>query len=421
MTGVMGVVRVGILLPDQRGDSGGAGGRGMVEGRGERIGETPDITIHDPDDVIGGVAGGESGERATGTPNIIYNLSSVLFHALQGGASYDTYVEDAEREADEELAEFFRRVREEDRDRASEAQLLLAKRTLTAPGTEDTALDAAATEGTAPGVAATADSEPDLPPATESPGRAGTASGVPMTEDLTPGVAATEGSEPDVSPGTDPPGSLPDTEPRAEGAPLGDARREDVVAGMPDEEDITSPEEVVPPDAQGQPGGAPSRAEAGQSPRTEPISAPPEEGDVPPRRTEEATSPRPEPSDDFPGTEPVLEDVAKERTGEVPPPEEIPPERAGEIPTAEEVPPPRTQNVPGAEQVPSGTPPQAPPGDVQGEQPSSRIEEATQAGQDASRQNEGDQEDKGLLDEIKDAILGEEERGREETDRPRRG
>jgi hypothetical protein len=393
----------------------------MVEGRGERTGEAADITIHDPDDVIGGVAGGESGERATGTPNIIYNLSSVLFHALQGGASYDTYVEDAEREADEELAEFFRRVREEDRDRASEAQLLLAERTLTAAGTEDTALDAAATEGTAPGVAATEDSGPDLPPGTESSGREGTASGVPMTEDLTPGVAATEGSEPDVSPGTEPPGSLPDTEPRAEGAPSGDARREDVVAGMPDEEDITPPEEVVPPDAQGPPGGALSRTKAGQSPRTEPISAPPGEGDVPPRRAEEAASPRPEPSDEFPGTEPVREDVAKESRGEVLPPEEILPERAGEIPTAEEVPPPRTQNVPGAEQVPSGTPPQAPPGDVQGEQPSSRTEEATQAGQDASRQNEGDQEDKGLLDEIKDAILGEEERGREETDRPRRG
>ena len=354
----------------------------MVEGRGEGIGETPDITIHDPDDVIGGVAGGESGERATGTPNIIYNLSSVLFHALQGGASYDTYVEDAEREGDEELAEFFRRVREEDRDRASEAQLLLAERTLTAAGTEDTALDAAAMEGTAPGVAATADSEPHLPPATESPGREGTASGVPMTEDLTPGVAATEGSEPDVSPGTDPPGSLPDTEPRAEGVPLGDARREDVVAGMPDEEDITPPEEVVPPDAQEPPGGAPSRAEAGQSPRTEPISAPPGEGDVPPRRTEEAASPRPEPSDNFPGTEPVVEDVAKVRTGEVPPPEEIPAERAGEIPTAEEVPPPRTEEVTGAEEVPTGTPPQAPPGDVQGEQPSRRTEEGLPAGQD---------------------------------------
>ena len=69
----------------------------MTEGRGERARRTPDITIHDPDDVIGGVAGGGSGERATGTPNTIYDLSIVLFHALEGGASYDTYIEDAER------------------------------------------------------------------------------------------------------------------------------------------------------------------------------------------------------------------------------------------------------------------------------------------------------------------------------------
>ena len=358
----------------------------MTEGRGERARETPDITIHDPEDVIGGVTGGESGERATGTPNTIYDLSSVLFHALQGGASYDTYIEDAELEGDEELTEFFRRVREEDRDRASEARMLLAERT---PN------DARA-ESTAPSV--------------------------PVTEDLPPTVATTEGSEPNVSPGTEPPGGLPDIEPRAGRAYSGDPRREYAVTEMPDEDlNLTPPEDAVPPDAQGPPGGAPSRTEAGESPRTEPISAPPGEGDVPPRRAEEAASPRPEPSDEFPGTEPVREDVAKESRGEVLLPEEIPPERAGEIPTAEEVPPPRTQNVPGAEQVPSGTPPQAPPGDVQGEQPSSRTEEATQAGQDASRQNEGDQEDKGLLDEIKDAILGEEERGREDTDRPRRG
>src|SRR5215211_4478317 len=44
------------------------------------------------------LTGGGSGERATGTPNTIYDLSSVLFHALEGGASYDTYIEDAERE-----------------------------------------------------------------------------------------------------------------------------------------------------------------------------------------------------------------------------------------------------------------------------------------------------------------------------------
>ena len=69
------------------------------------------------------------GERATGTPNIIYDLSSVLFHALEGGASYDTYIEDAERAGDQELAQFFRRVRDEDSMRADEAQRLLAERT----------------------------------------------------------------------------------------------------------------------------------------------------------------------------------------------------------------------------------------------------------------------------------------------------
>src|SRR5215217_3183635 len=189
----MRVLEAGTLVSDWSGGSEGKGGRRMTESRGERARRTPDITIHDPDDVIGGVAGGGSGERATGTPNTIYDLSSVLFHALEGGASYDTYIGDAEREGDQELAAFFRRVRDEDSARADDARLLLAWRTLTA----------ARTEGTASGVAATEDSEPDLPPSTEPPpGREGTTPGVPTTEDLTPGVAATEGSEPDVSPGS---------------------------------------------------------------------------------------------------------------------------------------------------------------------------------------------------------------------------
>jgi hypothetical protein len=285
----------------------------MTERRGERTRETPDITIHDPDDVVGGVAGAGSGERATGTPNTIYNLSSVLFHALQGGASYDTYIEDAEREGDEELTEFFRRVREEDKDRAAEAQLLLADRTLTAPGTEDTVSS----------------------------------------------VAATGGSEPDLSPGTEPPGGLPDTEPRTEGAPSGDPRREYAVTEMPDE-DLTLPRDAVPPDAP-EPPGAPSRAEAGQPPRTEPISAPPGPGDVPPRRTEEAPS----------------------RT-----------EEGGPL----------------AEEVPSGTPPQTPAGDVRrGASPT----EQERTGQ-PERERE---EDEGLIDKAKDTLLGEEERGKEETGR----
>ena len=38
-----------------------------------------------------------------------------------------------------------------------------------------------------------------------------------------------------------------------------------------------------------------------------------------------------------------------------------------------------------------------------------------------SRQDDRDQEDKGLLDEINDMILGEEEWGRQGTDRPHYG
>ena len=75
------------------------------------------------------------GERATGTPNTIYDLSSVLFHALEGGASYDQYIRDAEEAGDEELVDFFTRVRDEDSMRADEAQRLLAERTPTAERT----------------------------------------------------------------------------------------------------------------------------------------------------------------------------------------------------------------------------------------------------------------------------------------------
>ena len=318
----------------------------MAEGsRGERVTGTSDVTINDPDDIIGGVAGGGSGERATGTPNTVYNLSSVLFHALQGGASYDTYVEDAEQAGDEELAEFFRRVREEDRDRAAEARLLLAERTLNVAGTGGIAPRDAATEG------------------------------------LATGVATAEGSELDTSPGTERSGSSPGTEPRAESTSSGDARREYAVTEMADE-DL--------------------------------------------RPLEEAASPRPEPTDDFPGTEPIEGEDPTARSSEPPPPpEEIPPERAGEIPTAEEVPAPRTEAVPGAKDVPSGTPPQAPTGDVQRETSSespSRGEETPLRAGGASldtplsqeemirRQAKRDrgEEDKGLTDEVRDAIFDED-------------
>jgi rubrerythrin len=50
------------------------------------------------------------GEQITGVSDNAYNLTSVLYHAAQGGTQYAKYIEDAEREGDQELADFFREV-----------------------------------------------------------------------------------------------------------------------------------------------------------------------------------------------------------------------------------------------------------------------------------------------------------------------
>ncbi len=71
------------------------------------------------------VAGGES---ATGISNARYNLVSVLYHALEGGATYEKYIQDAENEGDQELADFFRQVQQEDSNRAQQAKSLLDSR-----------------------------------------------------------------------------------------------------------------------------------------------------------------------------------------------------------------------------------------------------------------------------------------------------
>ncbi len=65
-------------------------------------------------------------EQITGVSDNAYNLSSVLFHAAEGGQVYDKYIEDAERSGDEELTQFFREVRDEDARRAQRAKSLLS-------------------------------------------------------------------------------------------------------------------------------------------------------------------------------------------------------------------------------------------------------------------------------------------------------
>ncbi len=62
----------------------------------------------------------------TGTKDKNYNLTSVLYHALQGGENYDSYISDAE--GDDELVEFFKDVQQEEKNRADRAKKLLAER-----------------------------------------------------------------------------------------------------------------------------------------------------------------------------------------------------------------------------------------------------------------------------------------------------
>jgi hypothetical protein len=276
--------------------------------REERVTGTPDTTIHDPDDTLGGAAGGGgsgTGERATGTPNTIYDLSSVLFHALEGGASYDTYIEDAEREGDGELADFFRRVRDEDSMRADEAQSLLAERTPTTT----------TTSATGGGVGGT--SEGDTGGGASVGARGGSTSIEPVEGATAP----------------------------SEGLAAGALRREET--------------------------GEVGRADTDVGHRTEPSLA-----------------------------------------------------REG----MEEAPPPRTSGVeegvlPGREGRTEGTPPRegALTGGASPEDTSRRTEDEGPLGREGAGRPEGDrEEDKGLLDKAKDAILGEEDepRRREGSDRP---
>jgi hypothetical protein len=295
--------------------------------REERVTGTPDTTIHDPDDTLGGAAGGGgsgTGERATGTPNTIYDLSSVLFHALEGGASYDTYIEDAEREGDGELADFFRRVRDEDSMRADKAQSLLAERTPTTT----------TTSATGGGVGGTSEGD------TGGGASVGARGGSTSIEPVEGATAPSEGL--------------------AAGAP----RREEtfgVVEGRADMADT--------PTTRGT--GEVGRADTDVGHRTEPSLS-----------------------------------------------------REG----MEEAPPPRTSGVeegvlPGREGRTEGTPPRegALTGGASPEDTSRRTEDEGPLGREGAGRPEGDrEEDKGLLDKAKDAILGEEDepRRREGSDRP---
>jgi hypothetical protein len=66
--------------------------------------------------------------QITGTKDKDYNVIWFVEQCLQNALRLETYIQDAEREGDSELAEFFRRAQAESRKGAEQSKELLKKR-----------------------------------------------------------------------------------------------------------------------------------------------------------------------------------------------------------------------------------------------------------------------------------------------------
>ena len=63
----------------------------------------------------------------TGTRDEIYDVVSVLYHALQGGETCIQYLQDAQESGDQKLVQFFQEVQECHRHLATRAKEVLAQ------------------------------------------------------------------------------------------------------------------------------------------------------------------------------------------------------------------------------------------------------------------------------------------------------
>jgi hypothetical protein len=68
------------------------------------------------------------GEQITGTKDKDYNVIWFVEQCLSNVLRLETYIEDAEREGDSELADFFRRAQGESRKGAEKGKEMLRKR-----------------------------------------------------------------------------------------------------------------------------------------------------------------------------------------------------------------------------------------------------------------------------------------------------
>ncbi len=66
-------------------------------------------------------------QSSTNVSNHQHDLVSVLYHALEGAQTYSKYIQDAQQAGNQELAQFFQQIQQEDNARAQKAMQLLSK------------------------------------------------------------------------------------------------------------------------------------------------------------------------------------------------------------------------------------------------------------------------------------------------------
>ena len=74
-----------------------------------------------------GTQGGMGRGGRQGTDNATYDLISVMYHTLQGWETYEQYAQDADQAGQQEIAQFFREVQQQNERLAQRGQQLLAQ------------------------------------------------------------------------------------------------------------------------------------------------------------------------------------------------------------------------------------------------------------------------------------------------------
>ena len=64
----------------------------------------------------------------TGISDTLYDLTSVFYHAAKGGQVHTKYIDDAAKEGDEEVVDFFKDVQQQDAWRAQKAKTLISRK-----------------------------------------------------------------------------------------------------------------------------------------------------------------------------------------------------------------------------------------------------------------------------------------------------